>query len=212
LSLLDDADFSESLSIKAVRLNAFKLNLLGAVDILWTPNISRHMLLTKLHGRHVLELFSLPCVFTAITTPQIGISAELTTEIEESYAMLFNAWPERPLHARIGAKFGIQRWCWCLPCSGYRYREFSDAACKRVAGAETRHRRNGQSDFILSHYDPTVYELMRNPSMKDWTPDDFPHLWLRIVRLEQHLQTARPWSIWVLFRDRRDTVQFWTFL
>jgi hypothetical protein len=212
LSILDDADFSESLSIKAVRLNAFKLNLLGAVDILWTPNISRHMLLTKLRGRHVLELFSLPCAFTAITTPQIGVSAELAMEIEESYAMLFNAWPDRPLHSKVGSAVGIRRWCWCLPCSALRYREACNDACKRAGGTDARHRRDSCSDFVLSHYDPTVYKLMRDQSMKDWTPDDFPHLWLRIVRLEQHLQTARPWSIWVLFRDRRDTVQFWTFL
>lgn len=65
---------------------------------------------------------------------------------------------------------------------------------------------------VQSHFDPLLGELMTRPSMKDWTPEDFPHLWMRIVRLEQHLQTARPWSIWVLFRDKRDTVQFWTFL
>lgn len=210
--LLDDSDTSESLSIKAVRLNAFNLNLFGAVDVLWTPNISRHLLLTKLRGRHVLELFSLPCAFDAITMPQVGVSAELTLEIQESYAMLFNAWPSVPLHVKLGSVLGIQRLCWCLSCSAFRYRQTCVHACVRAAGADARHRRRSGSDSVQSHFDPLLEELTAHQSMKDWTPDDFPHLWTRIIRLEQHLQTSRPWNIWVLFRDRRDTVQFWTFL
>lgn len=170
------------------------------------------MLLTKLRGRFVLELFALPCALGAVTTRHIGISAELTLEIEESYAMLFNAWSGVPMHGSLGAPLGLRRWCWCLPCSAHRYRERCIEVCQRAAGADPQHRWRVTTDPAPSHFDPLLEELMLQPSMRDWTPGDFPHLWLRIVRLEQHLQLARPWSIWVLFRDKRDTVQFWTFL
>ncbi|KAJ8107235.1 hypothetical protein OPT61_g9004 [Boeremia exigua] len=209
---LDDADISESLSIKTFRLNASKLHLLAAVDILWTPNISRHMLLNKLRGRFVLELFALPCAFAAVTTHEVGISAELTLEIEESYAMLFNAEAGVSKHAEVGAVIGLRHWCWCASCSAYRYREKCIDLCKVAAGADPRSKRRAGTDGVRSHLDPLLAKLMAQPAIKEWTPDDFPHLWTRIRRLDQHLQTARPWSIWVLFRDRRDTVQFWTFL
>ena len=63
---------------------------------------------------------------------------------------------------------------------------------------------------FASEFDPLLVELMVNePS--DWTPELFPSLWSRIVVLEEHLTTAKPWNIWILFRDQRDTLQFWTF-
>ncbi len=34
----------------------------------------------------------------------------------------------------------------------------------------------------------------------------------RIQPLDQCLQDAKPWNFWVLLRDNRDTVQYWTFL
>jgi hypothetical protein len=64
---------------------------------------------------------------------------------------------------------------------------------------------------VVTEYDPLPVELVGNePS--DWTRDLFPHLWSRITILEEHLQAAKLWNIWILFRDRRDTLQFWTFL
>ncbi|KAF1970999.1 hypothetical protein BU23DRAFT_570259 [Bimuria novae-zelandiae CBS 107.79] len=123
---LDAMDSLESLSVKATRLNAFTLNVLGAVQISWTHNISCHMLLSRHGGRHVLEIFALP---------------------HDSHI----------------------------------------------------------------EYDPLLVKLMNGTEASDWTQDLFPCLWSRMVRLEDHLQEAKPWSIWILFRDRRDTLQFWTF-
>ncbi|OAG03833.1 uncharacterized protein CC84DRAFT_1197442 [Paraphaeosphaeria sporulosa] len=211
-ALLEELNAQESLSIRATRLNAFTLNVLSAVDILWTPNVSRHMLLTKISGRFVLELFSLPCAFDAITSPAVGIPVELTQEIEESYAVLFNAWPNAPFHAKFGALVGLRKVCWCWSCSAYRYRQRCITAWKTRAPVTPRRKSKVASNLHNSDFDPTLETLMTSQSMSDWTPEDFPTLWPRIARLEQHLQTSRPWSLGVLFRDRRDTMQFWTFL
>jgi hypothetical protein len=211
---LEAMDSLESLSIKATRLNAFTLNVLGAVQISWTHNISRHMLLSRHGGRHTLELFALPCAFNAssLTSEAVGIPSELAQEIQESYCILFNAWPDQSLHVGYGRYIGIRKFCWCWSCSAHRYRsqvianyrkEFHHASSKRM-------KRNRRGDR-LGEYDPLLVELMDNES-SDWTQDLFPCLWSRITVLEEHLLSAKPWSIWILFRDRRDTLQFWTFL
>jgi hypothetical protein len=122
-ALLEDLNAQEAQSINATRLNAFTLNVLSAVDILWTLNVSRHMLLTEVGGGYVLELFSLPCAFDAVASPAVGIPIELTQEIEESYAVLFNAWSNAPFHAKFGAFVDLRRVCWCWSCSAYRYRQ-----------------------------------------------------------------------------------------
>ena len=82
------------------------------------------------------------------------------------------------------------------------YKKFSK---HRTLGAKKAQRAHN------SEYDPLLAKLMSSES-SDWTPDMFPHLRARIVILEEHLEEAKPWSVWVLFRDRRDTLQFWTFL
>jgi hypothetical protein len=169
------------------------------------------MMLTKSSGRYTLELFSLPCAFGATTSNAVGLTPELAQEIRESYAMLFNAWSGVALHVRFGRLFGIRKICWCWACSAYRHRRKCIADCKRSVGAGQRRRRVGQ-EMAQSEFDPTLVDLTENTAQCDWTADDYPHLWSRITRLEQHLQTSRPWSLWILFRDRRDTVQFWTFL
>jgi hypothetical protein len=211
---LEAMDSLESLSIKATRLNAFTLNVLGAVQISWTHNISQHMRLSRQGGRHRLELFALPCAFNAssLTSNAVGIPSELAQEIQESYCILFNAWPDQSWHVSYGRYIGIQKFCWCWSCSARRYRtqviakyrkEFHHASSRRMK----RSRRGDQ----LSEYDSLLVELMDNES-SDWTQDLFPCLWSRIMVLEEHLSSAKPWSIWILFRDRRDTLQFWTFL
>lgn len=218
-AMLDDLGVQESLSISAKRLNAFTLNVLGEVDILWTPNVSRHLLLTNVGGRHILELFSLPCAFGATTSPAVGIPCELQQEIEESYAILFNAWPEEPLHAKLEA-FIVRKLCWCLFCCAYRHRQRSVVrkVCWCWSCCAYRHRQrsirkiNNMSNPMQGDFDPTLENLMVKDPMNDWTPGSFPSLWPRVARLEEHLQSSRPWSLWVLFRDRRDTLQFWTFL
>lgn len=212
LKFLDDLDSLESLSVSAKRLNAYTLKFFGAVDISWTQNISRHLLLSRRCGRYILEVFAMPCALkaTSLTSGITGISPELAQEVMESYALLFNPWSDTPQHANIGRMFGLVRFCWCWSCSAQRFRRRAITKYKRFSKhrspATQRHNERRESE-----YDPLLIELMRNePS--DWTPDLFPNLWSRVILLEDHLQGAKPWSIWVLFRDRRDTLQFWTFL
>lgn len=211
---LDHMDSLESLSIKATRLNAFTLQVLGAVDIMWTYNVSRHMLLSRHGGRHVLEVFALPCVFnaTSLTSDAVGIPSELAQEIQESYCILFNAWPSYPLHAKIGRYFGIRRFCWCWSCSAYRYRRSIILKLRKGDTTISWRVRKAKDSSSRSEFDPQLLALMDCNGSDDWTYDLFPSLWPRITALEEHLQSAKPWSIWILFRDRRDTLQFWTFL
>ncbi|KAF2818113.1 hypothetical protein CC86DRAFT_364684 [Ophiobolus disseminans] len=212
-ALLGDLNAQEAQSVRATKLNAFTLNVLSAVDILWTPNVSRHMLLTKVGGRAALELFSLPCALGAITSPTAGISIELGQEIEDTYAVLFNAWDNASWHARRGKFLGIHKVCWCWSCSAARYRQRCIISCRTRAPVSPRHhKRNVTSNMHQGIFDPKLEELMTGELIGNWTPEVFPKLWPRIARLEQHLQTSRPWSLSVLFRDRRDTMQFWTFL
>jgi hypothetical protein len=212
LRYLDDLDSLESLHIANTRLNAYTLSVFGAVDVAWTHNISRHMLLCKRGNRHVLEVFALPCALSAttLTSRAVGITPEYAQEVMESYSLLFNAWSDTPRHAKYGKFFDPFGFCWCWSCSARRYRtqvilEYRKLSKKRTPGSK-RCRSSHASEF-----DPLLLDLMENePS--DWTPEFFPSLWSRIMILEEHLQAAKPWNIWVLFRDRRDTLQFWTFL
>ncbi|KAJ4356651.1 uncharacterized protein N0V89_004687 [Didymosphaeria variabile] len=84
---VDAMDSLEAMAIRASRLNAFTLNVFAAVEISWTYNISRHMMLSRIGGRYVLELFALPCALNAdsLTSSAVGISSELAQEIQESY-------------------------------------------------------------------------------------------------------------------------------
>ncbi|KAF2190138.1 hypothetical protein K469DRAFT_560576 [Zopfia rhizophila CBS 207.26] len=197
----------------ATRLNAFTLSVLAAVEISWTQNISRHMLLSQHGGRHVLEVFALPCVFNATFLPSdaVGISSDLAQEIQESYCILFNAWPETSLHAKLGLFLGLWRWCWCWSCSAYRYRTNTIHKLKKTFTPNSRNSKRALESAPKSEFDPLLVELMNNEHPSDWTYELFPCLWPRITMLEEHLQRAKPWSIWILFRDRRDTLQFWTF-
>ncbi|KAF2024787.1 hypothetical protein EK21DRAFT_104412 [Setomelanomma holmii] len=201
-----------SLHVAATRLNAYTLSVFGAVDIAWTHNISRHILLSKRNGRHVLELFALPCALDASTlaSDAIGINPEYAQEIRESYSVLFNAWSDIPRHAKIWKMFGIQRFCWCWSCAAAKYRSQAISVLQRSSGKRTRSAK-GTPRAPTSEFDPLLVDLMQNePS--EWTPELFPCLWSRIMALEEHVQAAKPWNVWILFRDRRDTLQFWTFL
>ncbi|KAH7384177.1 hypothetical protein DE146DRAFT_623045 [Phaeosphaeria sp. MPI-PUGE-AT-0046c] len=208
---LDELDSLESLHVAATRLNTYTLSVFGAIDIVWIHNISRHMLLCKRGGRHVLEIFALPCALdaTSLTASATGITSEYAQEVRESYSILFNAWSDTPPHARLGKFLGVRRFCWCWSCSAHRHR--SQIISRHQKSSEkkipsVKRRRAGHA----SEVDPLLIELMENES-SDWTPELFPSLWSRIMILEEHLQNAKPWNIWILFRDRRDTLQFWTF-
>ena len=45
-----------------------------------------------------------------------------------------------------------------------------------------------------------------------WSQTEYAQLWPRIMALDAHLWQTKPWSFSVLFRDRRNTIQYWTFL
>ncbi|KAF2112992.1 hypothetical protein BDV96DRAFT_496854 [Lophiotrema nucula] len=207
------ADF---IRLHATRLNAYTLNVFGALEIYWTHDISRHMLLSQRGGRFRVEIFALPCAFqaTTLTSEVVGISAELAQEIKESYGILFNAWPDSSLHAKLGFLLGIRKVCPCWSCSANRFRNKTISAfkhgCTTATGTSRKAKRRRPLDSG-SGFDPLLEELMNGEDVSDWTYDLFPHLWQRIAILEAHLQRAKPWSIWILFRDRRDTLQFWTF-
>ncbi|KAI8931934.1 hypothetical protein NX059_010835 [Plenodomus lindquistii] len=209
LALLDNLDSLESLSISATRLNAYTLGVFGSVEIVWTNNVSRHLMLSKRDGRHSLEVFALPCALTAasLSPETVGIDSALCQEIKESYSSLFSPWPKTLRHAKLSRVMGIERLCWCWSCSAQRHQRHVITAYKKFSNRNVGSRSHSAQG---SEFDPSLVGLMKSePS--DWTPDDFPCLWSRITLLEQHLQAAKPLSIWVLFWDRRDTLQFWTF-
>lgn len=209
---MDAMDSLESLSIKATRVNAFTLNVLAAAKIQWTYNISQHMLLSRIGGRHVLEIFALPCALNAPSLASaVGISSELRQEIQESYGILFKAWPNPPKHARIWRWLGIRKFCWCWSCSAHRHRACMVQKYRKICAYKPRISTRVRKSNFQSEYDPLLVALMNGTEASDWTQELFPCLWSRVVELEEHLQAAKPWSIWILFRDRRDTLQFWTF-
>jgi hypothetical protein len=212
LRYLEDLDSLESLHVDNTRLNAYTLNVFGVVHIAWTHNISRHMLLCRRGNRHVLEVFALPSALSAatLTSSAVGITPEYVQEVMESYSVLFNAWSDTPRHAKYGKLFDPFGFCWCWSCSARRYRTRVISSHRELSKRRAPGAKRSRSQYA-SEFDPLLIELMENePS--DWTPEFFPSLWSRIMVLEDHLQAAKPWNIWVLFRDRRDTLQFWTFL
>jgi hypothetical protein len=209
---LIDMDLERS-SINSESLNAYILSIDAAVDISWTWDLSRHMILTPVNGRHTLEVFAMPCIFNATrcTAQTIGLPPNLATEIKYSYAMLFNAWPRAPRHARRLRFLGIRKICQCWSCAAFRFRnsmleEYEQWCNDNQRASKTTH---GESQSLI---DASMATLVQSKPLRDWDPAMFPQLWSRIARLHQHQLTAKPWSIWMLFRDRRDTLQYWTFL
>lgn len=203
----------ESLEIATTALNAFKLSNLGAVRILWTNNISRHMLLSIHAQKWYLELFALPSALGGRGgfLQSAGISKELMCEIESSYANLFNPRKPSSLHRSFGLICGLKYWCWCLSCSSTRLMNQQIKMLKRRAPSASGPREARLVDSARPKYDPALKELMKGKASW-WNQSEFKELWPRIVALDAHLSVSKPWSFWVIFRDRRDSVQFWTFL
>ncbi|KAK7959604.1 uncharacterized protein PG986_004458 [Apiospora aurea] len=196
------ADFSfglhsgliESHIIETKVLNANRLLSLAGVRIAWTDNISLHLLLSRSGQRHYLELFALPCALRDRETKSPNksvISPSLVYEVQSTYANLFN-----PIH------------CWCLGCASWRIRTREIKTLSQDTFEKNR-RVSGWSAQLP--YDPEIELLMRQEATS-WNQVDFRDLWPRILELDHHLQAARPWNFWVLFRDSRDTIQYWTFL
>jgi hypothetical protein len=209
---LIDMDLERS-SISSKSLNAYVLSTNAAVDISWTWDLSRHMILTPANGRHMLEVFAMPCIFNAThcTAQTIGLPPNLAAEIKYSYAMLLNAWPRPPRHAQRLQFFGIRKICQCWSCAAFRYRNSMLKEYKQWCNDNQRASKTTRGES-LSLIDASIATLVKSQPLRDWDPAMFPQLWSRIERLHQHQLTAKPWSIWMLFRDRRDTLQYWTFL
>lgn len=204
----------ESLNIDSRKLNAFILYTDAAVDISWTKNLSKHMILTPSNGRrHMLKVFAMPCIFESThgMAQTIGLPSKLANEIKCSYAMLFNAWSKDPRHVRRLRFFGIRKICWCWSCSAFRYRISMLRAYEKWCNDKQRKSEtfNGET---LSLIDGSIAKLAIKEPLDEWNKSMFPHLWSRIAQVHQHQLTTKPWSIWMLFRDRRDTLQYWTFL
>lgn len=204
-------DVLESLSIDANKLNAINLSTYSRIEIAWTQNLSRHMLLSKRAESYYLEVFALPCALqdgAGHVFSRMGISSSLIDEIECSYATLFNPCRESTSHKTLASLFGLHRWCWCLYCAAYRFRK---RTWETLRERKVRQGRTSSTIGPKSMYDDRIRVLMEHDA-STWNQTDFGNLWPRILVLDAHLQRARPWNFWVLFRDRRDTVQYWTFL
>ncbi|KAL6408716.1 hypothetical protein AUP68_07662 [Ilyonectria robusta] len=201
----------ESLEIAATTLNAFKLGNLGAVRILWTNNLSRHMLLSNHAKKFYLELFAIPSALQDGPDSALkytGISSDLMDEICQSYANLFNPKVSSRSHTYLGRLFGAKFWCWCLPCSS---RRLMNNQLRKLKSNSPVPGDIKLTDLTRPKFDPALKDLM-SKNARGWDQTEFEYLWPRIVILDAHLSGSKPWSFWVIFRDRRDSVQFWTFL
>ncbi|CAN9182698.1 unnamed protein product [Alternaria alternata] len=198
----------ESLSITAASLNAFKLAHLGAIRILWTNNLSRHLLLSNHAGKFYLELFAMPSALGSgpdQVLKNTGIPSELMDEVCQSYANLFNPKSPSLWHIYLEVLLGAQLWCWCLSCASRRLRNSELRKLKSTPFVPKG------SSASRPKFDSEVKILMDDKAL-GWDQGEFENLWPRIIALEVHLAQCKPWSFWVIFRDRRDSVQFWTFL
>ncbi|KAK8062440.1 hypothetical protein PG997_014537 [Apiospora hydei] len=213
------ADFSfglhsgliESHIIDTKVLNASRLFSLASVRIVWTDNISRHFLLSRSGQRHYLELFALPCALRDRETKNPSksvISPSLVYEVQSTYANLFNPVRVSSAHEVLVRYTGLRYCYWCLGCASWRAR-----TCEiKMLSQDTFKRNRGAFGWSAQlPYDPEI-ELLMGQEATSWNQVEFRDLWPRILELDHHLQTARPWNFWILFRDSRDTIQYWTFL
>jgi hypothetical protein len=202
------ADFAGSISIHPKDLNLFKLATLAGIRIQWTDNISRHLLLSQRGQRRYVELFALPSILSRGPQDVLSgaglLSADLLDEIQHSYPNLFNPLPASSLHRWAGMLIALSLWCWCVGCSS-----------RRLALRELRQLKRSTKFYggceIRLPYDAVLEELV-GAEATAWDRTEFGNLWPRVLALDRCLQEAKPWNFWVLLRDNRDTVQYWTFL
>jgi hypothetical protein len=195
----------ESVLISAQALNLSKLYTLAGVHIQWTDNISRHLLLSTRAGVSYVELFAYPCALDPETRGIdnlrcTGVPVKYMNEIRKSYANLFNpvdiSMPHRMLNV-----LGVRHICWCLSCTSHR-----------LMSREFRALESKADDDNEPWFFDSALNALSTAKRGEWNEDSYNHLWSRIVILQDVLQNAKPWSFWVLFRDRREKLPFWTFL
>lgn len=206
------------LSIPASYLNAVCLVNTAGVEVYWTENISRHLLLCKTGDSYRLELFMYPHYLTTGGTPSrighslgnAGISVGLIEEIMVSYFLLFN--PIANNHMMLQRLLGVKYWCRCLLCSSRRlFRRENERKKLKISGiillieGYWSYARRCQRD----NRSPTAPDHLFDHS---WNQFELPRLWPRIKILEKHLSKSQSSSFGAIFRDRIDALQFWTFL
>jgi hypothetical protein len=199
----------EAACISRTELNAYTISKLTGVSINWTMNMSRHLLLSKQSGRPVLEIFALPCILRS--DYPAGIDTKFMQEIENSYGTLFQPYGVNKHEQGWNKVLRRASWCWCRACLASRLRvetlrDLKDKICCRSQDCQ-----NGRASKGSEALDSTL-EIQMCQNARNWDLAHFPCLWPRILALQAFQQEAKPWGFWVLFRDRRDTLQFWTFL
>jgi hypothetical protein len=143
----------------------------------------------------VLRLFSRPSLL--LSARPHNTDDQLANEVAQTYAILFNAYDGLPPHTGLlNALLRRRKWCTCAPCSAQRL---------------TTHVLETLPLATSSPADPAMQHMMGKPA-QDWDPQTFEYLWPVIVKMHQFQRDSRPWNFWVLLKDRRDTVKFWTFL
>jgi len=199
----EDPNTYYPMSIPAEALNLSKLATLAGIHVHWTDNIARHLLLSSHAGASYVELYAFPCMLRRseeMYTPT-GVTKAYINEVSKSYAILF-----RPRHTiatthRVANWFGARRlFCWCLSCTSYRLTQL-----------EFRAIQSERAQYAGIIFDPVLHEVSGD-KRTDWSQGSYPNLWARVMALQAALQDAKPWSFWVLFRDRREKLPFWTFL
>lgn len=201
-------DLEETSVIAASELNLYTLKTFAAVDVHWTTNLARHLLLSKNHGRSTVEVFSLASALSS-AFPE-AMSDSLVREVKASYVGLFRIdlnvggcntiskttqvhdpsilSPHRSIAERMILR---SLWCWCRECSYCR------ASCHAFSLLQRERR------------DQAIWFYVEPSSQRNWKPETFPSLWPRIMALREYQNRARPWNLRSLFRDRRDTPNWW---
>jgi len=226
-------DLEESSYITVSDLNLYTLKTLAAVDVHWTTNMARHLLLSKSHGRTTVEVFSLPS--TLSTAFPRAMSGSLVQEVASSYVRLFNIdldvgsyiiisntmQPHNATilspHRSIAERMILRSlWCWCRKCAYCRASRQALTSLKRemCCPLDGRHSvesgsEGGQGSPGFDLFDPAIWFYMGPSPKRDWKPETFPSLWPRIVALREYQDRAKPWNLRSLFRDRRDTANWW---
>ncbi|KAK7911952.1 hypothetical protein PG985_014433 [Apiospora marii] len=168
-----------------------RLSSLAGVSIIWTDNLSRHLLLSKTGQKHCLDLLALPCALQGRTPEDIhktGLLPSLVYEVQSTYANLFNPAHMSSIHSAL------------VKYTGFRYLLVRGLRIVALPGPRDQGAVSG------------ALQEARSAWVECPDPVEFCDLWPRILELDHHLQAARPWNFWILFRDNRDTVQYWTFL
>lgn len=226
--------------MEAKKFNICTLKMYAQVDVHWTKNMARHLLITRWAGRTTVEIFSLPSALSA-KFPR-GVDSTFVGEVKASYASLFHPDPKpftstsnkdpqvdwvrqtpghdhvpliSPPHCDALSRLCRRHfWCTCWNCQYRRAAMDALESLKKAMGCHHDERPEGnemtdpRTGPHQDLFDPAILHYISRDA-EDWTPVRFPVLWERIMALQELEAKARPRSLLALFRDRRDTVQWW---